>query len=326
MFHHRKENNISMNYSVVTTIFNDAKIIRRFLDDIISQTVKPAEIIIADGGSSDDVEIIIDEYRKKQTIPIIFLFGKRLNIPQGFNEAIRASHEDLVMITSVGNRYYPTCFEKLLHQLQSNDVSAAYPVICGSEETAFSKIYNQGILRHRLVMDTPSNHGAMIKKSVINKLGYFYENFAYAGEDLEFYLRFKNMGEQSICVKDEYITWDVPTNNSEFLKQIKVYTIGEMQIFYNTRIIKKIIKNSLFFLLPIGSILLFFLSSHFIMKTTYMVLFIMCAADIIRRIAKFSFCGWLLFMEQKFMQIIYCFMNYKYFFDGNKISKSRRLR
>ena len=42
-----------MKYTIITTAFNDEKNIIRYLDNVTKQTVKPTEIVIADGGSKD---------------------------------------------------------------------------------------------------------------------------------------------------------------------------------------------------------------------------------------------------------------------------------
>ena len=50
-----KEN--SIHYSIVTTVYNDESKILELLKCIESQTLKPDEIIIVDGGSSDNSSI-----------------------------------------------------------------------------------------------------------------------------------------------------------------------------------------------------------------------------------------------------------------------------
>ncbi len=92
-------------YSVVATTFNDSKEMDTYLNSICSQSLKPIEIVIADGGSKDDTVAIIEAYKSKTDIPIRVLGGRRLNIAEGYNEAIRAAKAPVIGVTGVGNIY-----------------------------------------------------------------------------------------------------------------------------------------------------------------------------------------------------------------------------
>ena len=175
-------------YSVVTTVFNDANEILSFLDDMCLQTVNPKEIIIADGGSNDRTCEIISSYDNRE-VNIVLLQDGRLNVSEGFNLAIKHSTTEYIGVVGVGNVYNNDFFEHLLNSIIENKVDLSYAVIRGLDVTDFSKMYNRTILDgdKGQRMNIASNHGVLIKKSIFEDIGYFYENFIFAGEDAEFY-------------------------------------------------------------------------------------------------------------------------------------------
>ena len=48
--------------SVVIPALNEADSIRGLLENLLNQTVKPDEIVITDGGSTDDTAQIVEEF------------------------------------------------------------------------------------------------------------------------------------------------------------------------------------------------------------------------------------------------------------------------
>ena len=61
--------------------------------------------MIADGGSKDNTLDIIQDEQSRSSIKIELITGKRLNISEGLNEAIRNSSYNLIAVMMTGNRY-----------------------------------------------------------------------------------------------------------------------------------------------------------------------------------------------------------------------------
>lgn len=231
-----------MKYSMIATTYNDSNEIEQFLDDILLQSILPFEIVIADGGSKDDTVEKIECYKSKTNVPIHILTGKRLNIAEGYNEAIRFSSCEFIGITGVGNFYDNNYFEKLIETLENQKADVSYGLLGGYETNNFSKYYNKIFLNGRqgTITNTPTNHGCFIKKEIFYEVGFFYENFIYAGEDEEFYnLMLEN---QYICqsTNETRIYWKIPDNFKKLFRQVNNYTIGSIQINGFIQYIKKI--------------------------------------------------------------------------------------
>lgn len=236
-----------MKYSVVATTFNDSLDIIKYLEDISNQSYPPDEIVIADGGSKDDTVEKIKQFSFTSSITIRVVEKGRLNIAQGYNEAIKAAANDMIGITGVGNYYDQFFFEELVNVIEKNSLDYVYSPIRGYNANDFAKKYNISLLHGSVgnCLDIASNHGALVKKKIFEELNYFYEKFIYAGEDAEFYSLVKKNGYKGECVKAAKVYWKTPTSWNEFLKQIRVYTIADLQIHSKKqwiRLRKRVIK------------------------------------------------------------------------------------
>lgn len=246
-----------MKYSVVATSFNDSADIVKYLEDICNQTYLPDEIVIADGGSKDDTVEKIRNFATTSNVKIHVLEKGRLNISQGYNEAIKASVNEVIGITGIGNFYDKSFFELLVKELENNNLDYAYSPIRGYNANRFSTKYNRALLNGEdgNCLSIASNHGALLKKSIFVDLDFFYEKFIYAGEDAEFYALVKKHGYKGKLVKEAKVYWKTPISWKEFLKQIRVYTVADLQIDSKTQR-KKIGKQITKLLLMIAAIVL----------------------------------------------------------------------
>lgn len=229
--------------SIAMTTFNDEKNIVEFLNGIMVQTKLPDEIVIADGGSKDKTVEVIREYTKTSPVRIeIISDGKRRNISQGFNDAIKKSINDWVLIMGTGNSYDDDFIEKLDKERKNSSSKVIYSSIIGVENTKFAHIFNQYFLRGNRKQDLDiSNHGLLIHKSIFEQIGYFWENFVYAGEDLEYSIRIHKNNIECSYVKDAVAYWETPQTFKEYLKKMKVNSIADWQMFDKAGIWKNII-------------------------------------------------------------------------------------
>lgn len=222
-----------MEYTAITTIYNDKDEIVELLRNLEHQTLPPIKIIIVDGGSGDETISAVNSYISKSTVPIEFIVEGKKNISQGFNAGIRHAKTEFIAIVAVGNFYKTDYFAKLSKRIKEMDLDYSYSPFWGQDNGAFSKLYNRVLLNKNRGLELPiaSNHGVLIRKSIFEKLGYFYEYFIYAGEDLEFYRKVLNSGYKGEIVLDAKVYWDTPHTWKEYIKQVKVYTIARMQIY-----------------------------------------------------------------------------------------------
>ena len=227
--------------SIATTTFNDEKTIIPVLNQLLNQTVLPDEIVIADGGSKDKTVSVIKEYAQKSPVKILVISdGKRRNIPQGFNDAIKNAHNPWILVMGTGNSYREDFIEQLLMAKQGTKAKVLYSTIIGNETTRFGHWFNQYFLRGNKVQDLDiSNHGMLINREVFEQIGYFWESFIYAGEDFEFARRVHKNKIESCWVKDAIAYWDTPQTWKDYKKKMNVNSIADWQIEDSKTILKR---------------------------------------------------------------------------------------
>ncbi len=220
-----------MSYSLATTTYNDEKEIGKFLENIFCQSKMPQEIVVADGGSTDRTIDILKDYQQKSPVDIKIIQGKRLNIAEGFNEAVKNSICEYIGIAGVGNYYDENYFEELIRIIQNNEADMTCGILNGYISNFFSECYTNVFLNKTgKITDTPTNHGCMLKKEIFKKAGFFYPYFVYAGEDEEYYNMLLQKGYKYVPSLKTQVYWKVPVSYKEFFKQINNYVIGSMQI------------------------------------------------------------------------------------------------
>lgn len=89
-----------INVSVIATIKNEGEALRGLLDSLLDQTRPPDEVVICDGGSTDDTLAILAEYQAWLPLKIIEAPGS--NISQGRNAAIAAAAGPIIAATDAG--------------------------------------------------------------------------------------------------------------------------------------------------------------------------------------------------------------------------------
>ena len=231
---------MNLQYSLVTTVFNDNEEIIELIKEMENQTLTPQEFIIADGGSKDGTPDRIREYALKSPLNIKVLQKGRLNIAQGFNYAIKESSCDYIGIVACGNHYPVNFFELLLKDIQNNpEIVSAYSGVRGVGSTNFSELYIKLLMGGKKFTEKfPTNHGNLTCKIVFEEEGYFYEKFQYAGEDRELFLRIINSNHPVYADERLEIQWQVPSTFQEFIKQQEGYIVSDMEMYNNNVLLR----------------------------------------------------------------------------------------
>lgn len=307
--------------TVVTTSFNDEKNIKEYLECFFSQTLQPKELIIADGGSSDKTIEIIEEVKERAPFKLNIIKGKKLNIAQGFNLAIKNTNTKFVLVSCIGNFFDRNFIYNLYNNLINENADIAYGPLYGRKENTFSTLYTNAFLQgdKGKFFSTPSNRGVLIKKSIFEKIGYFKENLKYAGEDSDFYInRLSKYKYKIIYVKDAKLYWGTPKTFNEYLKKRNFYCLADMQLWslkdffnYTTFLCLFTIISIIVFLLTVLSII----DNNF----TMLILFLWSIFYIIfsKRIKTFSLKVFLFRIYDSLVIMYYHLKYIKYFIERN---------
>ena len=125
-----------MNCSIVIRAYNEEQHIGRLLEGIKQQTLKNAEVILVDSGSTDGTVAIAEAYGARVVrIPSAeFTFGRSLNV------GIRAATQEFIVIASAHvYPVYPDWLISLLHPLEDGNVALSYGKQRGPDSAKFSE-------------------------------------------------------------------------------------------------------------------------------------------------------------------------------------------
>lgn len=89
--------------SVVVTVRNDREGLAELLESLTSQTRRPDEVVIVDGGSTDGTLALLDE-RRRDGLPLCVLELAGANISAGRNAGIGAARHEWIACTDAGCR------------------------------------------------------------------------------------------------------------------------------------------------------------------------------------------------------------------------------
>lgn len=105
-----------MKSSVIVTVKNEGESLRPLLDSLIQQTRRPDEVVICDGGSTDNTLAVLEEYR--QWLPLKIVTAPGSNISEGRNRAIAAAAGPIIAATDAGVVLSPVWLDALTRPFQ----------------------------------------------------------------------------------------------------------------------------------------------------------------------------------------------------------------
>jgi glycosyltransferase involved in cell wall biosynthesis len=173
------------------TVYNEGDTIRAVLDSFQAQTRPPDEIVIVDGGSTDDT--LAHLRAATDRLPLIVIERPGANISEGRNVAIAAATGDVIAATDAGTRLPP---DWLAHLVAPFEADPARMVTAGffraDPTTPFEVAMGATVLPLEDEIDParflPSSRSVAFRKAAWEAVGGYPEWIDYC-EDLIFDLR-----------------------------------------------------------------------------------------------------------------------------------------
>jgi len=193
--------------SVLCTCFNEERNMVRFMESIINQSVKPDEMIVIDGGSTDKTVEMLNKYAKKHRWVKVYV-AKGYNIAQGRNLAVKKSSGEIIFTVDFSTVLEKDWIKKLLRGFEEGN-----DVVFG-EYYSEPKNLIEDFLSTRLPSwekvnlekFIPSNRHVAIKREVWEKVGGWPENIRRADDNL-FHKRAHELGFKYGFVKNAKVLW-----------------------------------------------------------------------------------------------------------------------
>ena len=180
-----------MNISVVIPSYNRKEFLKRSIDSVINQTIKPFEIIVVDDGSTDGTESII----KGHYDFVKFIKQKNKGVSAARNIGIKVSIGEWICFLDSDDEWKKDKLEKQINAMKSNP---GYKFFHSNEiwiknglrinQKKKHKKYGGDIFDKCLDMCRISPSSVMIDKTVFDEVGNFNEDLVVC-EDYELWLR-----------------------------------------------------------------------------------------------------------------------------------------
>lgn len=220
-----------MKTSFIATVLNEEKTIEALLSSLAKQTKKPEEIIIVDGGSTDQTVAKIKTFQKKHPELEIKVFVKKgANRSQGRNLAIKKAQNEIIAIADAGGELDRRWLEKISQPFSDPSVEVVAGYFKGKGKNVFEECVATFTLTvpHRVDPQNflPASRSMAIRKKIWQKFSGFPEEFS-DNEDFVFSNRLKKEGAKIVFAPEAVFYWYPREDLQSFAKMIFRFARGD---------------------------------------------------------------------------------------------------
>ena len=259
-----------MKISVYITSYNKTQYIEQSINSVLSQTLKPFEIVIIDDASQDGSQEVIKSYASQYPDLIFPIFNENnLGIANCRNKALRVLNGDLVTFLDGDDFFYPNKLELEYKQLiKSQNTQVVYSnfnylnesgKITGSfaketEDPATGDIFINTYTRNYNVQSGSNYIYEMFYKNCAFEIG-LYDTNIKIWEDWDFRIRMSKIFRYGYCSEINSVYRQLPDSlhtspfETHYHEQIKIYNKNkplikdvkkEEKIFIHNKVYSKI--------------------------------------------------------------------------------------
>lgn len=225
-----------MKISVLIPVRNEELSIRALLESLGNQTLKPAEVVITDGGSTDATPEIIAEFVKRGD-PILLL-REAVALPgRGRNLAAARAENEWLAFIDAGITPEPDWLESLGRRAQAQIDGEDVDVVYGTYEPVTDSLFKLcAVMAYvappyevdgRLIRPC-SVASALMKRNVWKQVGGFPENLRSA-EDLLFMRKIEGAGFKIARAPEALVHWQVEATAWRTFKRFIRYARNNMR-------------------------------------------------------------------------------------------------
>jgi glycosyltransferase involved in cell wall biosynthesis len=221
---------ISENTSLIATVLNEERSLPAFLASLEAQTVHPAEIVVVDGGSSDQTVQRLRAWTPSCGCRVFVHAAPGAGISAGRNIAIGLATNERMVITDAGTVQRSDWFAALTAPWEDDPGAVIAGFFEPAGDTFWSRTIATVITPTRDEIDPmnfqPSSRSVAFPRAVWREVDGYPEWLDYC-EDLVFDLAIRETGRQFTFAPDAIVAWIGRPNLGEFAKQYFRYARGD---------------------------------------------------------------------------------------------------
>jgi glycosyltransferase involved in cell wall biosynthesis len=224
---------LAVRISVIIPVRNEEQSVGQLLDGLTAQTLKPSEIVITDGGSSDRTVEIIAAYDHTR-VPIHLIRASAALPGRGRNLAAAQAANDWIAFIDAGISPEPTWLELLAKRAQlQSDVDVVYGSYEPITDTLFKRCSVMAYVAPPVEIDgklvrTRSVASVLMKRCVWQTVGGFPEDLRSA-EDLLFMNEIEQANFRIVNAPDALVHWQVQATPWLTFKRFVSYARNNMR-------------------------------------------------------------------------------------------------
>lgn len=216
--------------SLIITTFNEGSNIGALLADVIGQTRRPDEVVLVDGGSTDNTVSVCEESRSKLEgagIRLNLQIVRGANIPRGRNVAIGAAANEILCVTDAGCRLDPAWCERITRPIVENRADFVGGFFRPSYHNKFQRILAALTVADRPPRGfLPSSRSIAFTKAAWERAGHYPEWLPW-GEDTLFNEMCLASGARFCVAEDAIVHWEVRPTFRAAIRQFYRYARGD---------------------------------------------------------------------------------------------------
>ncbi|MGB3617748.1 MAG: glycosyltransferase [Catalinimonas sp.] len=230
-----------MNFTLVSTVFNEAARLPQTLADLEAQSCAPAEIVVTDAGSTDGTYEALLAWRERSEVPVVVLQQPGCNVAAGRNLAIERATHDLIASTDFGCRFHPEWLCELTAPFASPEVEVVGGTFTVRREDVDTPAARADYLLSRGYQVQIDDHFSVSSRSIAYRkhvweaIGGYPEWLTLAADDTIFWRQIRERGFKYVFAEQPRVYWMRHRDYRGFGKEAFRYGRGDGESGINRR-------------------------------------------------------------------------------------------
>ncbi len=217
--------------SLIATVLNEADSIVSFLESIAQQSAVPAEIVIVDGGSSDQTAELASSWCAPDGCEVVVIVSPGAGISAGRNIAITAARHPRILVADAGTeldqRWVASMYDSFDSAGGADVVSGFfYPAGSSFIQRTIAFVITPRLGEINPAVFLPSSRSIAFTKVSWQKAGGYPEWLDYC-EDLVYDMELNRTGARFVFRPDAEVSWSARPTIRAFAKQYYRYARGD---------------------------------------------------------------------------------------------------